>query len=370
MDQVHAVVVGAGVVGLAIARALALSGREVIVLERADLIGSGVSSRNSEVIHAGLYYEPGSVKARLCVEGRERLYAFCAERGVAHRRCEKLIVATDESQIAGLEKIDRRARAAGVDNLRWLEGAEARALEPALACVRALHSPSTGIIDSHGLMLALLGEAEDHGAMLALRSRLERVRCLPEGFQIEVDSDGERTHLACRELINAAGLQAVPLARGIEGLPAHHIPQAFLAKGNYFGLTGRTPFTRLIYPIPSEAGLGVHLTLDLAGQGKFGPDVEWIDAEDYRVDPSRSDSFYDEIRRYWPGLPDQALQPSYAGIRPKIAGPSDAAADFRIDGPQTHQIAGLVNLFGIESPGLTSALAIAAQVCTLLDAAA
>lgn len=369
MDQVQTVVIGAGVVGLAIARELALSGREVVILEQADLIGSGVSSRNSEVIHAGLYYEPGSLKARFCVEGRERLYAFCASHGVAHRRCEKLIVATDPTQVAGLEKIDRRARAAGVDDLRWMERDEARVLEPALQCVRALHSPSTGIVDSHGLMLALLGEAEDHGAMLALLSRLETVECVPDGFRLEVEASGERTRLGCRELVNSAGLGAVEVAGRIDGLPAACLPRAWLAKGNYFSLSVRTPFSRLIYPIPNEAGLGVHLTLDLAGQGKFGPDVEWVDSLDYAVDPTRADGFYAEIRRYWPDLPDGALQPAYSGIRPKIAGPADTAADFRIDGPQAHRLAGLVNLFGIESPGLTSSLAIAAHVRALLDSA-
>lgn len=368
MDQIQTVVVGAGVVGLAIARELALSGREVVILEQADRIGAGVSSRNSEVIHAGIYYEPGSLKARLCVEGRARLYAFCASRGVGHRRCEKLIVATDDTQVAGLEKIERRARAAGVDDLRWLDRDAARALEPSLHCVRALHSPSTGIVDSHGLMLALLGEAEDHGAMLALLSRLEAVDRTPDGFRLEVSADGDRMQLGCRELVNAAGLGAVSLAGRIADLPA--LPRPYLAKGSYFSLAGRTPFSRLIYPIPSEAGLGVHLTLDLAGQGKFGPDVEWVETEDYAVDPGRADGFYAEIRRYWPGLPDGALQPAYSGIRPKIAGPDAAASDFRIDGPREHGVAGLVNLFGIESPGLTSSMALAAHVRGVLDAAA
>ncbi|MEN9315125.1 MAG: hypothetical protein RIS35_1518 [Pseudomonadota bacterium] len=370
MDRIGTLIVGAGVVGLAVARELAMSGREVVILESEDLIGSGVSSRNSEVIHAGLYYEPGSLKAKLCVEGRTLLYAYCAAHGVAHRRCEKLIVATEEQQVSGLEKIERRAKAAGVDNLRWLERREAVALEPALHCVRALHSPSTGIVDSHGLMLSLLGDAEDHGAMLALKSRFLRADPRADGFLVEVASGSESTMLLCDELINCAGLRAVEVARAVDGLPRGHLPEAYLAKGNYFSLSGRTPFTRLIYPIPSEAGLGVHLTLDLAGQGKFGPDVEWVDAEDYTVDPRRADGFYAEIRRYWPGLADGALLPAYSGIRPKIVGPEAAAADFRIDGPSRHGLRGLVNLFGIESPGLTSSLALAREVRRVLDSEA
>lgn len=370
MDRIETLVIGAGVVGLAVARELSMSGREVVLLEQGSLIGSGISSRNSEVIHAGLYYEPGSLKARLCVEGRAELYAYCASRGVAHRRCEKLIVATDDQQIVGLEKIARRALAAGVGDLRWLEADEATALEPALRCVRALHSPSTGIVDSHGLMLSLQGEAEDHGALLALESRFLRASLRSDGIRVEVASGTETTALVCRELVNCAGLNAVAVARGIEGLATEHVPEAFLAKGNYFSLVGKTPFSRLIYPIPSEAGLGVHLTLDLAGQGKFGPDVEWVDTEEYSVDPSRADGFYDEIRRYWPGLADEALVPAYAGIRPKIVGPDAAAADFRIDGPVRHGIPGLINLFGIESPGLTSSLALARAVRSLLEAQA
>ncbi len=368
MDSVHTIVVGAGVVGLAIARELAISGREVVVLEQADHFGTQTSSRNSEVIHAGIYYEPGSLKARLCVEGKRLLYPFCESHGVAHRRCGKLIVAADETQLDGLRKIERRAQAAGVADLQWLSAAQAVALEPALACKHALLSPSTGIIDSHGLMLALLGEAEDHGAMLARLSRMIRAEAGAGGFTVEIDAGGDSIRLGCRELINSAGLAAPAIAASIGGLPADQVPRAYLAKGSYFSLSARCPFSHLIYPIPNEAGLGVHLTLDLAGQGRFGPDVEWVDREDYDVDPRRADGFYEEIRRYWPGLPDGTLHPAYSGIRPKIVGPGAPAADFVIAGAETHGVAGLVNLFGIESPGLTASLAIAARVRGLLSA--
>jgi len=369
MDTVQTVVVGAGVVGLAIARALARSGREVVILEAADAIGTETSSRNSEVIHAGIYYEPGSLKAQLCVEGRERLYAYCEERGVAYRNCGKLIVAATDAQRDGLERIDKRARAAGVENLQWLSGAEAIAMEPSLQCAHALLSPSTGIVDSHGFMLALQGEAEDHGAMLARCSRVRRGRVVPGGFELEVDAGGELMQLGCRELVNAAGLGANAVASVLEGLDPSWVPPLYLAKGNYFALAAKCPFSRLIYPIPNEAGLGVHLTIDLGGQGRFGPDVEWIEQIDYDVDPARCAGFYEEIRTYWPGLPDGALHASYAGIRPKLVPAGKAAADFRIDGPEAHRVDGLVNLFGIESPGLTASMAIAERVLRALDTA-
>ena len=368
MDTVQTVVVGAGVVGLAVARELALGGREVVVLEREPAFGTVTSARNSEVIHAGIYYEPGSLKARLCVEGRGKLVEFCSSHGVAHRVCGKLIVAGGDGERAGLEKIERRAQAAGVGSLRWLSGAEARALEPALNCGIALHSPDTGIIDSHGLMLALLGDAEDHGAMLALVSEVTRGEVRQDGFELEVAGEAGPMRLRCRELVNAAGLGAQGIASRIDGLAPGSVPPLHLAKGNYFSLSGRCPFSRLIYPIPNEAGLGVHLTLDLAGQGRFGPDVEWVSEAGYEVDPRRGDSFYAEIRTYWPGLPDGALLPAYAGLRPKLVGPGAAAADFRIDGASVHGAPGLVNLFGIESPGLTGSLAIAARVREALDA--
>ena len=362
METVQTVVIGAGVVGLAIARELALSGREVVILERENAFGTVTSARNSEVIHAGIYYEPGSLKARLCVEGRGKLVEFCRSHGVDHRLCGKLIVAASDAERAGLEKIERRARAAGVDTLRWLSGDEACALEPALRCSHALISPETGVIDSHGLMLALLGEAEDHGAMLGLLSEVTRAEVRGDGFELEVMGADGSMRIGCRELVNAAGLGAQRVASAIEGLARERVPPLHLAKGNYFSLAGRCPFSRLIYPIPNEAGLGVHLTLDLGGQGRFGPDVEWVSEIGYDVDPRRGDSFYAEIRTYWPDLPDGALQPAYAGMRPKLVGPGAPAADFRIDGASVHGIPGLINLFGIESPGLTGCLAIAARV--------
>lgn len=362
MDRVETVVVGAGVVGLAVAQELARSGREVLVLEAGERFGAGISSRNSEVIHAGIYYEPGSLKARFCVEGRDLLYVWCAQRGIAHRRCGKLIVATEHGQREALAEIEQRALAAGVMDLQWLDSGQARALEPELRCTAALSSPSTGVVDSHALMHSLLGAAEDHGALLACRSQVLGVEVLQNEFRLRVQADGTIVPLACTELVNSAGLGAVPLARAIDGLPVDRIPEAWLAKGSYFSLQGPCPFGRLIYPIPGEAGLGVHLTLDLAGQGRFGPDVEWVDEERYAVDPARCAGFEEEIRRYWPGLRDGALQPAYAGIRPKIAGPGERARDFLLSDEAEHGVRGLVNLFGIESPGLTASLAIARSV--------
>lgn len=363
-EQVDCVVVGAGVVGLAVARALALQGREVMVLEAAEAIGTGTSSRNSEVIHAGIYYPQGSLKARFCVEGRQRLYAYCEERGVAHQRCGKFIVATDEAQRGQLQAIARKAEANGVNDLRWLDGPEARALEPALQCVAALHSPSTGIIDSHGLMLALQGDLENAGGMVVCHAEVQEAAATSGGVWLRT-ADG--TQLQARSLVNAAGLNAPLLAARLQGFPQQLVPRAFYAKGNYFTLSGRAPFSRLIYPVPEAAGLGVHLTLDMGGQAKFGPDVQWVkSASDLQVDPARADAFYAEIRRYWPALADGALVPGYAGIRPKISGPGEAAADFTIQGPQVHGVAGVVQLLGIESPGLTSCLAIGAHVAKLL----
>jgi len=363
-DSVDCVVVGAGVVGLAVARALALQGREVMVLEAADAIGTGTSSRNSEVIHAGLYYPTGSLKARLCVSGRDMLYAYCAERGVPYRRCGKLLVATSAAQIPGLESIRARAEANGVQGLQWLSREEARALEPALECVAALHSPSTGIVDSHALMLALQGDLEHAGGIVALNSPLAQAGQAQAAIDL-VAQDG--TRLQARTVVNAAGLQAPALAARFAGLDAAHVPQAYYAKGSYFTLSGKAPFSRLIYPVPEAAGLGVHLTLDLGGQAKFGPDVQWVDSpDDLLVDPARGDAFYAEVRKYWPALHDGALAPGYAGIRPKIHGAGVPAADFVIQGPAVHGVPGLVNLFGIESPGLTSALAIAEHVAGLV----
>ena len=370
MERVECVVVGAGVVGLAVARRLARAGREVIVLEAADAIGTGTSSRNSEVIHAGIYYPTGSLRARLCVPGRDALYDYCAAHGVEHRRVGKLIVATEENQLPKLAAIRAQAAANGVTDLAEIDAATARAWEPNLRTVGALLSPSTGIIDSHGLMLALLGDAEEAGTMLALLSPLLRSHRTAGGFELEVGG-AEPMRIACTTLVNAAGLGAWAVARGLEGLDATHVPPRVLAKGNYYALAaGRSPFSRLVYPVPVEGGLGVHLTLDLAGQARFGPDVEWLGdlkgAVDYAVDPARADSFYGAVRAYWPGLPDGALVPAYSGVRPKLSGPGQPQADFLIQGPGIHGVDGLVNLFGIESPGLTSCLAIADAVAVEL----
>jgi len=353
--------VGAGVVGLAVARALALAGREVIILEAAEGIGTETSSRNSEVIHAGIYYPANSLMARFCVAGRRRLYAYCAEKGVPHRNCGKLIVATSAQEDAMLAGIKQRAEANGVEGMRVLSAAEAIGLEPNLHCTSALYSPATGIIDSHAYMLALQGDAENAGAVPVFHSPVTGGRVA--GRKIEIDVGGaEPTRLRCRLLVNSAGLHAPALAAGIAGMPHERVPTAYYAKGNYFTLSGRSPFSRLIYPVPVPGGLGVHLTVDLGGQARFGPDVQWIDSIDYTVDPARSESFYAAVRQYWPELKDGALQPGYAGIRPKIVPRGAPAQDFVVQGPQTHGVAGLVNLFGIESPGLTASLAIANHV--------
>ncbi len=370
MDRVGAIVVGAGAVGLAVARALAQDGRETIVCEAQAGIGQGVSSRNSEVIHAGLYYTPGSLKARLCVRGKELLYALCASHGVDFRNCGKLVVAGSDAEAARLRKLQDRAAANGVP-VHWLEGSEAKALEPALQCVAALESPTTGIVDSHGFMLALQGDLERAGGMVALGSAVESA-VLGRAGEPHVVRMADGSELAADIIINSASLDACALARRFEGLDPSTVPREHFAKGNYYALAGRAPFSRLIYPAPADAWLGVHLTLDLGGQAKFGPDLEWLPttdpaAIDYTVDPRRADSFYAEVRRYWPQLPDGALQPSYSGVRPKIYGPGEPAPDFRVDGPAVHGMAGLVNLFGIESPGLTSALAIGEHVLSLLE---
>ena len=365
METVDCVVIGAGVVGLACARALALAGREVLILERETAFGTGISARNSEVIHAGLYYPPGSLKARLCVAGRQRLYAYCAERGVAHRRIGKLVVASHAAQLPALDAIAVRAAANGVTDLRRLGREEIAALEPELDTYAALLSPSTGIIDSHGLMLALLGDAERAGAVLALSSPVHSGQATDSGIVLRVAGAAPMA-LCARQVVNAAGLEAVALGRAIDSAASPLAPCARFARGVYFNYCGRSPFSRLIYPIPEPAGLGVHLTLDLGGQARFGPDVEWIDAPAYGVDAARAAAFYAAIRRWWPGLEDGRLQPGYAGVRPKIVGPGEADADFRIDGPQAHGVPGLVHLYGIESPGLTAALAIAAHVGALL----
>ena len=370
MDRVDAVVVGAGAVGLAVARELALRGRETIVLEATAAIGNGTSSRNSEVIHAGLYDAPTSLKARLCVAGRRLLYPYCEARGVGHRRCGKLVVAATPAQVELLRGLERRALANGVEGLRWLSGAEARDLEPALAGEAALLSTATGIIDSHALMLAYLGDLENAGGALVVRSPLESAAARGDGFVLRVGSDAP-LEIEAGVLVNAAGLHAQAIARRIDGLDAALIPRAWFAKGNYYALAGRSPFTRLVYPVPEPGGLGVHLTLDLAGQARFGPDVEWLDVDspdaiDYAVDPARSTAFYAAIRRYWPGLANDTLAPAYSGVRPKLQGPGAPASDFMLQGREAHGIGGLVNLFGIESPGLTASLAIAVEVAQRL----
>ena len=350
--------IGAGVVGLAVARALAQAGREVVILEAEDAIGTHTSSRNSEVIHAGIYYPKGSLKARSCVAGKEQLYEYCVAHGVPHRRSGKLIVAASEEQVPELEIIQKKAHANGVTDVVWMTRAQAQALEPEVHCAAALYSPSTGIIDSHALMLAYLGDAEDRGAMLALKTGLIGAQVVPGGFVVHTSE----MDLRCRLLVNSAGLRAPSLARSVEGYPAKLAPRELYAKGNYYSLTRKSPFSRLVYPVPEPGGLGVHVTLDLAGQARFGPDVEWTERIDYAVDPKRAERFYAAIRRYWPGLPDGALAPGYAGIRPKTSAPGEPASDFEVQGPRAHGIPGLVHLFGIESPGLTASPAIAALV--------
>ncbi|HLO77020.1 MAG TPA: NAD(P)/FAD-dependent oxidoreductase [Magnetospirillum sp.] len=357
-ERIDCAVIGAGVVGLAAARALALAGREVVVLEAGGAIGGGISSRNSEVIHAGMYYAPGSLKARLCVAGNSMLREFAVLHGVPFKMVGKLIVATDDAEAAQLSAILDRGRANGVEALRPVTGSEAREMEPSLTCTAALFSPLTGIVDSHALMLALLGEAEEHGAVVAFRSPVVGGQVGEDGVLLEIGGD-EPSRFVARTVVVAAGLSSCAVARSL-GMPG--VPADYLCKGNYFTLTGRMPFQRLVYPVPVAAGLGVHYTLDLAGRGRFGPDVEWIEHEDYVVDPARADSFYGAIRRYWPGLPDGALEPAYAGIRPKIQGPDDPARDFVVQGPQDHGVPGVVALYGIESPGLTSCLALAELV--------
>jgi L-2-hydroxyglutarate oxidase LhgO len=358
MESVECLVIGAGVIGLAVARALARAGREVIVVESESGIGAGVSSRNSEVIHAGIYYRTGLDKTRLCVDGKAMLYAFCQEFGVPHKRCGKLLVAVNAGEVDELAALKAQAEANGVTDLIWLNSKEARTLEPALVAERALLSPSTGVIDSHALMLALRGDAEAHGAMFAFETPVLAGRAGERGLVIETGGSAPM-RIAASMVVNATGLGAQALARSVAGLPADTIPPLHLAKGNYFSLNGRSPFSRLIYPIPIPGGLGVHLTLDLAGQAKFGPDVEWVDAIDYDVDPRRASSFYAAIRTYWPDLPEGSLQPGYAGVRPKIARPGGSTTDFLLQTEKDHGVAGLINLFGIESPGLTASLAIA-----------
>ncbi|HLS97437.1 MAG: NAD(P)/FAD-dependent oxidoreductase [Porticoccaceae bacterium] len=359
MESVDAVVVGAGVVGLACARALARAGREVLILERERDFGTGISSRNSEVIHAGLYYPPGSLKARLCVAGREALYRFCGDHRVDCARLGKLVVAVTAAQEPALAALRARAAVNGVVGLAWLDRGEVAALEPHLDVYAALHSPDTGIVDSRALMRALLGDAEAAGAVLALDCRVVAGAVRPDGIAIRVaGGNGAETELRARVLVNAAGLDAAAVAGAIAGVPASAVPRLWYARGQYFSHTGRVPFQRLIYPLPEPGGLGIHLTLDLAGEGRFGPDVSWVEAPDHRVDADAAPRFAAAIRRWWPDLDAARLVPAYAGVRPKLVGPGMGESDFRIDGPAVHGVPGLVNLFGIESPGLTACLAI------------
>ncbi|MGE5545656.1 MAG: NAD(P)/FAD-dependent oxidoreductase [Solirubrobacterales bacterium] len=361
LERIDCAVIGAGVVGLAVARALALAGREVVVLEAEGAIGTGISSRNSEVVHAGMYYPAGSLKARLCVEGNRRLRGYAAEHGVALKMVGKLIVATDPDEERALADLLERGRKNGVQ-LSPVSAAEARAMEPEVACTAALHSPDTGIIDSHALMLALEGDLEDRGGVVAFNAPVLGGSVRDGGTLLEIGG-AEPTRLLARTVVVAAGLRAPAVARAL-GLPG--VPQDYLCKGNYFTLTGKAPFRRLVYPMPVAAGLGVHFTLDLGGGGRFGPDVEWVQSEDYRVAPERAQAFYGAIRRYWPGLPDGALEPAYAGIRPKIQAPGEPARDFVVAGPRDHGLPGVVGLYGIESPGLTACLALADLVKELV----
>ena len=366
-ESVECVVVGAGVVGLACARALALRGREVLVIDAEATIGAGTSSRSSEVIHAGIYYPRDSLKARLCVAGREALYDYARERGIEARAIGKIIVATDAEQIGTLHTLREAAERNGVHDLRWIEHAEAAELEPEVRCAAGLLSPRSGIVDSHGLMLGYQGDLEAHGGMVALSTPILGGAVTEGGIRLETGG-AEAMTLDCRLFINSAGLHAPALARLLAGFPIEHVPTPYLAKGNYFSLVGvRQPFKRLVYPVPEPGGLGIHATLDLGGQVRFGPDVQWVDRIDYTVDASRRAAFERAIRQYWPGLPDGVLEPSYAGIRPKIVGPGASAADFVIQGPEVHGVPGVVNLFGIESPGLTSSLAIGDYVAASLE---
>jgi L-2-hydroxyglutarate oxidase LhgO len=365
-EKIDCAVIGAGVVGLAVARRLALSGREVVILETEEAFGTHTSSRNSEVIHAGIYYPTGTLKARLCVTGRKALYRYCAEHGVNHRRIGKLVVATGPDQLQALSQYKKQAELNGVADLEMLTEGELAELEPEVRGVAGFLSPSTGIIDSHGLMLAYLGDAEAHGASLALASPVISGAVRDDAIVLNIGGKESMT-IQCATVINAAGLHAQAVARNISGIPEQTIPPTYYAIGHYFTLSGRAPFKRLIYPVARQDWLGVHVTVDLGGQVKFGPDFSWIDKIDYRFDENRTAAFYEAIRRYYPGLKDGALQPGYTGIRPKIAGPGAPAPDFLIQGPRDHGIPGLVNLYGIESPGLTSSLAIADYVAKLID---
>ena len=365
-ERVDCAVIGAGIVGLAIARELALQGREVIVIEAADTIGTHTSSRNSEVIHAGLYYGKGSFKARFCIAGKQMLYAYCSERGVPHRNTGKIVVAAGDDEIEPLKGYVAKAEANGVTDLRWLSRAQLRDLEPDVECVAGFLSPSTGIVDSHALMLAYQGDAQNHGAAVVFKSPVRSGEAGGSGIVLDVGGDEPMT-IACRAVVNSAGLFAQDVARSISGIPAQSIPPQYFAKAHYYTLSGKPPFRRLVYPVATSAHLGVHVTVDLAGQVRFGPDVSWVEKVDYSFDHSREPLFYHAIRKYYPDLKDGQLQPGYTGIRPKVSGEGEPAADFLIQGPKDHGVPGLVNLYGIESPGLTASMAIAQHVRALLQ---
>lgn len=366
MHDIETLIIGAGVIGLAVARAQALAGQDVLLVEKNDIIGSETSARNSEVIHAGIYYPKGSFKAKLCVEGKHLLYQHCKSHGVPHQQIGKLIVASHELQVADLLAIREKAKDNGVNDLRLLDHDETLAMEPALDAVAGLFSPSTGIIDSHAYMLSLQGDAEEHGCQIAFNTVAESWEVLNDGgFRVRFSGEDEM-ELTCRNLIISGGLHSSKFAFASPSPASQMVQPTLFAKGNYFRLNGQAPFSHLIYPVPEPGGLGVHLTLDMGGQARFGPDVEWVDGIEYEVDPARGEKFYAAIRSYWPGLPDDSLEPDYSGIRPKLVGPGEAAADFTFWGPQEHGLPGLVGLFGMESPGLTASLAIANHVRSLL----
>ena len=367
MEKADCVVVGAGVVGLAVARALAIAGREVIVLEAEDCIGSGISSRNSEVIHAGIYYPAGSLKALLCVKGRQQLYRYCEERHVPFKRCGKLIVATDELQQSKLQNILRQAQGNGVDDMQLLEQAQVQCREPQIVCTSALWSPSTGVIDSHRYMLALQADLENSGGVVVFNTTVTAGSTTNGALELELQSEDSSFKMAATTVVNCAGLGSDRLAHAIDGISLETLPTYSYAKGNYFSYAGKSPFSSLIYPVPNEYGLGVHVTHDIGGNLRFGPDVEWVDELDYEVDPRRGETFYEAVRCFWPELPDNSLLPAYSGIRPKINAKGSAAADFVIQDERTHGVAGLLNLFGIESPGLTSSLALADHVSEIIS---
>ena len=365
-ERVDCIVIGAGVIGLAVARRLALAGREVIVLEKAEGIGTETSSRNSEVIHAGHYYATDSLKAKLCVAGNGAMYRYCAEHHIPHKRLGKIIVATDQDEIATLEKYVKQGAINGVHDLAWITPAQVREMEPNVHCVAAIHSPSTGLVDSHSLMLSYQGDLEGAGGTVVFHSPIESGEVSSDGVILNVGGKEPMT-IQSDLVVNCAGLYAQDIAKTIKGIPPETIPKLYYAIGHYFTVTGKPAFTRLIYPVAVAGSLGLHVALDLAGQVRFGPDIEYIDRIDYGFRTSLSVKFYDSIRRYYPDLKDDSLQPGYTGIRPKLHGPGTPAADFVIQGKRDHGIDGLINLYGIESPGLTSSLAIADYVYQQLE---